>query len=250
MQPGRILPSVIDLHCHILPGLDDGARDVDEAVAMAVQAEADGIATICATPHIRHDHDVRIPELTERVARLNDELARRGIGVRVATGGELAETALDALDHEELAKIALAGGRWVLLEPAPGALSDSLLAAAERLSAQGYSALVAHPERHLGEAAIEILTALVRNGALIQGTAALLQEGDESPLSDLARRGLIHVLGSDSHSARIGRPVRLSAGLAALTRIPTVKPHAHWVVELAPAAILAGEELAPPFPPA
>ncbi len=217
---------------------------------MAVQAEADGITTICATPHIRHDHDVRISELIQRRATLNDELAHRGIGVRVAAGGELAETALEGLDGEELAQIALGGGCWVLLEPAPGALSDSLLTAAERLSALGYRALVAHPERHLGEAAIEILTALVRTGALIQGTAALLQEGGESPLFDLARRGLIHVLGSDSHSARIGRPVRLSGGLAALTRIPTVKPHARWVAELAPAGILAGEELTPPFLPA
>ena len=58
---------MIDLHCHILPGVDDGARDLDDAAAMAAQAQADGIATICATPHIRHDHDVRIAELADRV---------------------------------------------------------------------------------------------------------------------------------------------------------------------------------------
>jgi protein-tyrosine phosphatase len=244
-----MLPTVIDLHCHILPGIDDGAPDIDDAAAMAAQAQEDGIVTICATPHIRHDHDVRIPELSERVAALNDELERRGIGVRVVTGGELAETALDGLDREELARVALAGGRWILLEPAPGPLSDSLLAAVERLSANGYRALIAHPERHLGEAAIEILTALIHKGALIQGTAAMLAARDESPLLDLAGHGLIHVLGSDSHSARIGRPVRLSAGLSVLTRIPEIEAHAQWVAETAPAAIIAGEELDPPFAP-
>jgi protein-tyrosine phosphatase len=63
---------LVDLHCHVLPALDDGARDLEDALAMARQAERDGIAVICATPHIRHDHDVRIAELPARVDALND----------------------------------------------------------------------------------------------------------------------------------------------------------------------------------
>ena len=59
---------LLDLHCHILPGLDDGARDLDDALGMAGQARTDGITAVCATPHIRHDHDVRITELRDRVA--------------------------------------------------------------------------------------------------------------------------------------------------------------------------------------
>jgi protein-tyrosine phosphatase len=240
---------VIDLHCHILPGLDDGARDLDDAVAMAAQAQDDGIQAICATPHIRHDHDVRIAELAERTASLNEELAGRGIGVRVAVGGEVSETALSGLDGDELSTVALGNGCWILLEPRPGPLSSSLLAAASHLRAEGFEALVAHPERHLGPDAIEILTQLVRRGALIQGTAALLEQDAGSPVTDLADRGLIHVLGSDSHSAHIGRPVRLAGGLAAMSRIPAVEPYAHWIAEVAPAAILAGEKATSPFPP-
>lgn len=57
---------MIDLHCHILPALDDGALDLEDAVGMARQAEADGIGIVCATPHIRHDHDVAIAELPQR----------------------------------------------------------------------------------------------------------------------------------------------------------------------------------------
>jgi protein-tyrosine phosphatase len=56
----------VDLHCHLLPGIDDGARDLPDAVEMARQAEADGIAAICATPHIRADHAVHIEELPGR----------------------------------------------------------------------------------------------------------------------------------------------------------------------------------------
>ena len=239
---------MIDLHCHILPGLDDGAGDLDDAVDMALQAEGDGIRTICATPHIRHDHDVRIPELSGRVARLNAELSDRSIGVRIAVGGEVAETALGGLDATELARVALAGKRWILLEPAPGPLSESLIGAADHLSEHGFRALIAHPERHLGAEATEVLARLARKGALIQGTAALL-EPEGSALLDLGRRGLLHVLGSDAHSARIGRPVRLAAGFEALSRLPELQPHIRWIAELAPAAILAGEDVAPPFPP-
>lgn len=217
---------------------------------MAAQAEDDGIATICATPHIRHDHDVRIPELADRVDALNVELSRRGISTRVVAGGEVAETAVAGLESEDLTRVTLAGGRWILLEPAPGTLSESLVVTAEHLHAQGYRVLVAHPERHLGPGAAGVLKTLVEKGALVQGTAALLEGGGDPPLADLASRGLIHVLGSDSHSARIGRPVRLSAGLAALTRTPGIEPYAEWVAQTAPAAILAGDEVHVPFPAA
>jgi protein-tyrosine phosphatase len=68
---------VIDLHCHILPGIDDGALDLPDSLAMARVAAADGIDVIAATPHIRHDHDVRIPELAGRVEEVNRGAARR-----------------------------------------------------------------------------------------------------------------------------------------------------------------------------
>jgi len=72
--------ALIDLHCHVLPGIDDGAVDLADAVALMRQATADGIATVCATPHIRHDHEVRIGELPERVAALRSraDAPRRG----------------------------------------------------------------------------------------------------------------------------------------------------------------------------
>jgi protein-tyrosine phosphatase len=100
-----------------LPGIDDGARDLDDAVAMARQAQADGIAAICATPHIRHDHDVRIPELPSRLAELAAAVTAAGCRTRVLPGGEVAATALDGLDDRDLAAVSLRGsGRWILLE--------------------------------------------------------------------------------------------------------------------------------------
>jgi protein-tyrosine phosphatase len=238
---------VIDLHCHILAGVDDGPATLADSVAMAEQGAASGIELICATPHIRHDHDVRIHELAGRVTELNAELERREVGVEVVGAGEVAETAVDGLDDAELRTVAL-GGRWILLEPAAGPLGDSLADAVEFLRRRGFRSLIAHPERHPAADMGERLTRLVRAGCLVQVTAALLAEGPASePLLDLARRGLVHVLGSDSHSARLGRPVRISDGLERLGEAERIRPHLGWIAEGAPAAILAGEEIEPPF---
>ena len=68
---------MIDLHCHILPRVDAGALDLADSVGMARQADADGVALICATPHIRHDHDVRIAEPPRRAKQPCAEAARR-----------------------------------------------------------------------------------------------------------------------------------------------------------------------------
>jgi protein-tyrosine phosphatase len=242
---------VVDLHCHILPGIDDGAADVDDSVAMARQGAADGIEVICATPHIRHDHDVRIGELWWRVDEVNAELRRAGIPTKVAIGGEVAETILDHVDADELRAVSLGGGgRWILLEPAPGPLSDSLAAAVERLRERGFRSLIAHPERHLTTDVNARLAALIERGALVQATAAYLTAADTAPtMLELAGRGLIHVLSSDSHSARRGRPLKISDGIAALRSVGALAPHHEWIAETAPAAIAEGLDVDPPFEP-
>jgi protein-tyrosine phosphatase len=242
---------VIDLHCHILPGIDDGAIDVDDSVAMARQGAADGIELICATPHIRHDHDVRIGELRSRVNEVNAELERVGVTARVATGGEVAETVLDRVDDDELRAVSLGGGgRWILLEPAPGPLSDTLAVAVEHLRERGFRSLIAHPERHLTADVDRRVAALIDRGVLVQATAAYLTAADTAPtMLELAGRGLIHVLSSDSHSARRGRPLRISEGIAALREVEALAPHVKWIAESAPAAIAGGLDVDAPFAP-
>jgi protein-tyrosine phosphatase len=239
----------IDLHCHILPGIDDGARDLDDAVAMARQAEEDGIDAICATPHIRHDHDVRIGELPDRLAKLKAAVQAAGCRTRILPGGEVAVTALDGLDEHELTAVSLGGsGRWVLLEPAPGPLDDRLDAAVATLAERGHRALIAHPERHLSHDLIARLAWLTERGALVQVTASLLSDPDARPgMLALAQAGVVHVLSSDSHSSRAGRPVALAAALAILAGTAPQSSHLDWVARTAPEAIVQGRELTPPF---
>lgn len=242
---------MIDLHCHILPGIDDGARDISDSLAMARQAAQDGIEQVCATPHIRHDHDVRIGELAARVARVNAEIAEAGIGVVVLTGGEVAETIVDDLDDDELAAVALGGGGgWVLLEPAPGPLSDGLRAVIERLRARGYRTVLAHPERHYTADLARRLTQVVELGGLVQATAEfLLRDETAGAAGDLAAAGVIHVLGSDAHSSRYGRRVELAAALARLSEVDVLAEHIDWIAREAPAAIVNGAAITAPFRP-
>jgi protein-tyrosine phosphatase len=241
---------VIDLHCHILDAIDDGARDADDSVAMARQAEADGIEAVCATPHIRHDHDVRIEELAERARGLNERLERELVAVKILQGGEVAETAVEGLSEEELGMVSLGGGGWILLEPAPGPLDDSLLRRVGHLAERGHRTIVAHPERHLSADMFERMAALVAEGALIQATADFfLREQMAAGMLAMAERGLVHVVSSDAHTTHGGRPVRISPALECLREVELLAPHIGWIANEAPRAIVNGDPLQPPFAP-
>jgi protein-tyrosine phosphatase len=237
---------MIDLHCHILPALDDGALDLEDSVAMARQAEQDGIAVVCATPHIRGDHDVRIEEIAARVRSLQQELTDHAVDVRVIPGGELAQSEADRLPDAQLRLAALGGaGGWVLLEPAPGPLDDGLQAVVHRLSKRKLRTVIAHPERHAGVDFRERLQRLVSSGCLIQWTAQFVADASPGDLVlALAGEGLVHLLGSDAHSSHAGRPVRLAAGFARLGTVCS-KPQIAWMADQAPQAILRGEPVTP-----
>lgn len=239
---------MIDLHCHILPALDDGALSVEDSVAMARQAQADGIEAVCATPHIRHDHAVHIPEIAIRVAELQRRLDGEAVKVRILPGGEVAQTAADSLTEDELHRVSLGGtGGWVLLEPAPGPLGDELADVVGRLAARGVSAIVVHPERHADAELERRLRAFIDSGCLIQWTAEFVARAKPDDLVlRCARDGLVHLLASDAHSSLAGRPVALADAFA---RLREVCPPAwvHWMAEEAPRAIVAGQAIAAPW---
>jgi protein-tyrosine phosphatase len=239
---------MIDLHCHLLPALDDGALDLDDSIAMGRQADEDGITKVCATPHIRSDHAVDVTELQERVDQLNAAFVDAHLRTRVLTGGEVAELSVPDLTDAELRLLTLGGGgRWILLEPAPGPLSESFVAAVDDLSARGFRTVVAHPERHLDKDAPELLARLIAHEALIQATAASFGEAGSELMLRLAARGMVHLLASDAHSSRFGRRVQLSDGMAALATVPELNAHLSWIANTAPEAIVHGDDVEAPF---
>lgn len=244
------MQGTIDLHCHLLPGLDDGARDLDDAIGMARQAQADGITAICATPHIRPDHAVVIGELPARREELSAALVEAGCETRVLAGGEVAANMLGGLEDRDLMAVSLGGaGRWILLEPLAGPLDDRLDDAVDTLHARGFRALIAHPERHSGPDLMARLAGLVARGALVQATAAYFTDPRaRSHMVALAEAGVIHVLGSDSHSSRAGRPVELASALESLRTVEPIAAHLDWVTRAAPSAIVLGAAPVCPYP--
>lgn len=239
---------MIDLHCHILPDLDDGALDMRDSLAMARQAVSDGIEAVCATPHIRHDHDVAIEEIDALVGSLQTELDAHEIGVRILPGGEVAETDVDRLSDAQLRMVSLGGaGGWVLLEPAPGPLGDRLYEVVALLAGRGLRTVIAHPERHAGADFVERLQHLIDAGCLIQWTAEFIAQAPAGEyVLGLASRGFVHLLGSDAHSSHGGRPVHLAAGFASLARVRTPEQMA-WTAEDAPQAIVHGDQAITPL---
>lgn len=243
---------MIDLHTHILPGLDDGALDLTDSLAMARVAVSDGISIVCATPHVRGDHDVRIEQLCERVERLQSTLDEAGIELRIARGGEVSALLADSLGDLHLREICLGGGDWVLLEPAPGPIDGAFLALVERLADRGARTVVAHPERHAGPDFEPLLHGLRERGCLLQWTAAFLADADEGTaafMGRLAREGLVHLLASDAHSSHGGRPLKLGAGARRLGELGGGALSA-WSVEQGPAAVLQGGPIVAPAPSA
>jgi protein-tyrosine phosphatase len=238
---------MIDLHCHILPNLDDGALSVQDSVAMARQAQDDGIEAVCATPHIRHDHDVHIPEIASRVAALQGRLEQEGVDVRILPGGEVAQSAARTLTDEELHCVSLGGaGGWVLLEPAPGPLGEDLGHVVDGLVKRGARTIVAHPERHAGADLEDRLQGLVEQGCLIQWTAQFVLEAKpEDLVLRYARDGLVHLLASDAHSSLAGRRVELASAFERLGEVCS-PGWVRWMAERAPRAIVAGQPVTPP----
>ena len=118
MPAHRVAPLVVgftDLHCHLLPGVDDGPATMAETLEYAGAAAAAGTTTIVATPHVEL---VDVQELPDRVREVRDALAGAGIALEVRCGGEIKPFSLPTLHQEDLEVIAHGppGARWVLYE--------------------------------------------------------------------------------------------------------------------------------------
>ncbi|HWC28082.1 MAG TPA: CpsB/CapC family capsule biosynthesis tyrosine phosphatase [Solirubrobacteraceae bacterium] len=243
---------LVDLHSHVLPGIDDGAPDLGAALELARVAAAGGVAVLAATPHVRGDHPgVRPSELGERCRALNERLREAAIGVEVVAGGEVDLTWSRGASDEELALVSYRQrGSDLLVETPYGPLDGSFERDLDALRGRGYRILLAHPERSRDlRDDRRRLERLVDEGVLVQLTARTLVPDDSEQhrfAVGLIGGGLAHVLASDAHAATGAAPPDLASGLDAVHVIAGRR--ARWMAAEAPAAILAGAQL-PPAPP-
>lgn len=202
----------VDIHCHILPGLDDGAPNMEIAVGMARMAAKDGTTHLVATPHanfqFRYD--------PTRIAALRDELqAAAGDQLQILIGCDFHlsyENVQDALAHPR--KYSVNGGQYLLVEFAEMFNIASMAAILRQLREQGLIPVLTHPERNpVFQQHPELAPRYIELGCIVQVTASSLTGdfGKQAARSaaDLLDRNLIHVLASDGHSTRHRLP-RLS----------------------------------------
>lgn len=236
---------MIDLHCHVLPGIDDGPHTIEESVALARAASASGTDTIVATSH----SSVRYPNRPARIAGLVRELRERllaeDVPLDIRPGAEVAMTHAHEIDPGELAEMRLGGGPWLLLEPpfVPAALG--LEATVRTLQGEGHRIVLAHPERCPAfHRDLDLLRTLVGDGVLTSITAGSLVGRFGKEVRRFAARllaeGLVHNVASDAHD-RHRRPPGMAAeleqaGLGAL---------AGWLTREVPEAILSGTDIPP-----
>jgi protein-tyrosine phosphatase len=246
---------VIDLHSHLLPGIDDGAPDLEHALDLARAAADQGTRVLAATPHLRADFpDVRTEELASRCDEIRAAIAHAGIDLEVVQGGEAGVMwAVNAGDDDLRAGSYGARGTDLLVETPYGPLNDVFEQLLLTLADRGYRLLLAHPENNpTFQRSPERLHELVERGVLLQVTARSLirpdrKKGPRALAESLVRDGSAHVLASDAHSGHELRPPALGAGATAAAAL-VGEERARWLVQDAPAAILAGEPLPEPPP--
>lgn len=246
---------MIDLHCHLLFGIDDGPADFRASLALARRAHEEGIEAIAATPHVDSKYQLTGAAL-DALPRLRGELEARlleeGVNLSVVGGAEVAMTRIGALTPEQLRALCLGGGEVLLVEsPYSPAVTfvDQLMF---DLQAAGLRPLLAHPERCPSfQRDPEQLAKLVSSGCLCSLSAGSIA-GDfgrtvRSFALTLLAESLVHDISTDAHDDR-RRPPALRAPLEAAARdLPGLAKAVDYFTREAPAAILAGDAV--PSPP-
>jgi protein-tyrosine phosphatase len=238
---------LVDLHFHLLHGVDDGPADLEESLDLARAAVHAGTGTVVATPHVRPDlgtTDAR--EILERVREMRAALAAAGIPLTVECGGELGHEMAFDLRPDELDLLAQGppGARWLLVETPFHGIGEDFHAATAELRARGFGVLVAHPERS-ADAAIgdeRGLRSELAAGSQAQLNALSLTGGHGEDARraawGLLHQGLIDVVASDAHGPT--RPPALRMARETLLDGGGLAPAAaHALVTTAPRELLA-----------
>ena len=200
---------MIDIHCHILPGIDDGAKTIYDSINMAKEAVREGITTIIATPHHKNNqYENEKVDILEHVSQLNQHLTNEGIPLTVLPGQEVRI-------YGEIIEDYLSGGKilplnetnYLFIEFPSGSVpryADRLL---YEIQAEGLVPIIVHPERN--QEIIQnpdILYKFVNNGALTQVTAGSLTGYFGKKIKkfseQLIEADLTHFIASDAHNVR------------------------------------------------
>jgi protein-tyrosine phosphatase len=244
---------VIDLHIHVLPGLDDGPQTPEEAVALARAVLAAGGTAVAATPHVDRRWAVTVEQIDAAHAVLEEALRAAGVALPVARGAEIALDRLVDLGDDELAQLTLGGTRTLLIECPLQAAPGDFTWPVRRLLSAGWEVLLAHPERSPAfQRDAALLARLIDEGARAQVTAAALTGAyggvPQTTAFAMLDANLVHVLASDAHDAGRRGPDVSAARQAFEEARPQLAARWPWLTRVTPQAILAGMHVPPRIP--
>ena len=241
----------VDLHAHVIPGVDDGPPDVGTAVALCRAMAATGVTTVTATSHV----STRYPNRPETLAPGRDTLRRAlheaGIALEVEPGAEVAIDQAAQLDDATLTALHLGGGPYVLLESPLSPAAADVAGGVRSVLARGHLVVLAHPERSPAfQQAPHELEGLVADGALCAVTAGAYAGHFGRTAKAFVERmtvdGLVHVVTSDAHDLA-GRPPGILEELReASERLNGLEALVPWLTRDAPTAILRGDPVGIP----
>ena len=243
------MPILIDLHFHCLPGIDDGPREWDEAVALCRKAVSDGITTIVATPHVMRDRWENADAVLrdQMVMKLNDLL---GGSPAILPGCEYFFSS-DALELWELGALSPLTGlnrsSYLLVEFPATRIPENAESVLYEMTLIGVKPVIAHPERNAVFAeSPERLERFIEIGALTQVTAASITgafgKQAYAAAEEFFRRGLVHTVASDAHSVD-RRPPAMAAAREAVKARWGIEAEALLFDEI-PNAIVKNESVA------
>ena len=203
---------MIDTHCHLLPGLDDGPAGWDEALELATELESAGVTTSVCTPHVSRRYPTAEDDARARFREARDKLLEAEVPLRIELAAEIAPASLLSMPVDECRRRAI-GERHVLVELQPDTPAGFPAVAVEHLCAHGLVALFAHPERCRAiQRDLAIVDAVRAEGALAQTVASSVAGAWGGAVQHAAwallASGRVDVLASDAHRAR-GTAARL-----------------------------------------
>jgi protein-tyrosine phosphatase len=232
---------MIDVHCHILPSIDDGSSSMEESLAMARIAAADGIRTIVATPHVKND--IPLPSLiADKINLLTSLLKQEDIPINILAGGDVASI----LPIEVVSLYTINRTNYVLLEFPHSHLPATAEQTIFEWQLAGLRPIITHPERNPSILKHpDSLERLVEAGALVQVTAGSLTGvfgvDVQACASYLVSTGWVHILASDGHSSNYRLP-QLSESMRVAAQL-IGEEAALRLVQDNPAAVISGREL-------
>lgn len=209
--------SFTDIHCHILPGLDDGARTMEETMAVLEEAKRQGISRMIVTPHYHPGrYQVTAEQIHETLAEVQKEAARRQLGIRLYPGQECYYYS-ELTEQLNAGKVlTMAGSRFVLVEFEPGCPYSQLTMGLQELQQNGYTPILAHFERYRCLRDTGRLEELKKRGIFLQMNMDQLLENDHLFRKNIWRQiitdGFVDYLGSDCHGTHF-RPLQLEKSI-------------------------------------